>query len=160
MKTFERSVWLTLVCLAALIGYGYAQNRAPAVPDPTHVSFMLAKDMKWEGTGGQQHVNLVGDPAKPGLYIRLAKWIAGNNSQPHFHDIERYFYVTSGTWWVSSSKTYDKDTMYPMPAGTFVTHHKNTVHFDGAKGTEDGVILEIGVGPMKSTSCQKPTDCP
>ena len=63
MKTFERSVWLTLVCLAALIGYGYAQNRAPAVPDPTHVSFMLAKDMKWEGTGGQQHVNLVGDPA-------------------------------------------------------------------------------------------------
>jgi quercetin dioxygenase-like cupin family protein len=115
--------------------------------------------MTWEGTGGQRHVNLVGDPAKPGLYIRLAKWLPGNNSTPHFHDIERYFYVTSGTWWVSSSKVLDKSTMFPMRAGTFVTHHANTVHFDGAKD-EDGVILEIGVGPMKSTQCaQQPAAC-
>jgi quercetin dioxygenase-like cupin family protein len=162
MKTIERALWLTVACLAALMGYGYAQNRAPAPPDPTHVSFVLAKDMKWEGdpAGGQVHVNLVGDPAKPGLYIRLAKWRAGNYSRPHFHDIERYFYVVSGGWWVSSSKTFDPATTYPMTTGTFVTHHANTVHFDGADKKEDGVILEIGVGPMKTTSCQTPTNCP
>lgn len=161
MKNLERSLWLTVACFAALVGYGYAQVRAAAAPpDPTHVTFVLPSDMKWEGTGGQRHVNLVGDPAEPGLYIRLAKWLPGNYSRPHFHDIERYFYVVSGAWWVSSSKTYDPATTYPMTAGTFVTHHKNTVHFDGAN-KEDGVILEIGVGPMKSTSCASaPAACP
>jgi len=161
MKNLERSVWLTVAIVAALGGYGFAQSRAAApTPDPTHVSFLLSHDMKWEGTGGQRHVNLVGDPAKPGLYIRLAKWLPGNYSRPHFHDIERYFYVVSGTWWVSSSKTYDPATTFPMTTGAFVTHHKNTVHFDGAN-TEDGVILEIGEGPMKSTSCSSsPTACP
>lgn len=158
MRNFERTIWLTVACVAAFVGYNFAQNRA-APPDPTHVSFVLAQDMKWEGEGGQRHVNLIGDPAKPGLYIRLAKWLPGNYSRPHFHDIERYFYVVSGAWWVSSSKTYDPATTYPMTAGTFVTHHANTVHFDGAN-KEDGVILEIGVGPMKSTQCRTATDCP
>jgi hypothetical protein len=52
------------------MGYGYAQNRAAAAPpDPTHVSFVLPSDMKWEGNpgSGQADVNLIGDPAKPGL---------------------------------------------------------------------------------------------
>lgn len=161
MKTLERTLWLSVVCLAALGGYSYAQSAARAKPDPTHVEFVLPSDMQWEGTGGQRHVNLIGDPAKPGLYIRLAKWLPGNYSRPHFHDIERYFYVVSGTWWVSSSKTYDPATTYPMTTGTFVTHHANTVHFDGANEKEDGTILEIGVGPMKSTSCaSSPTACP
>jgi hypothetical protein len=162
MKTLERSLWLSMACLAALIGYGYAQNRASAAPpDPTHISFVLAKDMKWEGdpSSGQVHVNLIGDPAKPGLYIRLAKWLPGHYSRPHFHDIERYFYVVSGAWWVSSSNTYDPAKTYPMSAGTFVTDYANKGHFDGAN-KEDGVILEIGVGPMKTTSCQAPADCP
>jgi hypothetical protein len=159
MKNFERSIWLGVACFAGLVGYGYAQTSA-APPDPTHISFVLPKDMKWEGnpTSGQVHVDLVGDPAKPGLYIRLAKWLPGHYSRPHFHDIERYFFVTSGAWWVSSSNTYDPAKTYPMPAGTFVTDHKNTVHFDGAN-KEDGVILEIGIGPMKTTSCAEPNAC-
>lgn len=163
MKNLERVLWLTVSCLAGVFGFVYAQERLPPRPDPTHVSFMLPSDMKWEGNpgAGQEHVNLVGDPAQPGLYIRLAKWKAGNYSRPHFHDIERFFYVVSGTWWVSSSKTYDPATTYPMRAGTFVTHHKGTVHFDGANSKEDGVILEMGVGPMKSTSCAAaPGNCP
>ena len=56
MKNFERVLWLAVACFAGLIGYGFAQTRGtalPAAPDPTHVSFVLAKDMKWEGTGGQ-----------------------------------------------------------------------------------------------------------
>jgi quercetin dioxygenase-like cupin family protein len=161
MRYRERLVWFTATCVAACLGYVYAQERLPPRPDPTHVEFVLPSDMKWEGSASQEHVNLVGDPAQPGLYIRLAKWKAGNYSRPHFHDIERFFYVVSGTWWVSSSKTYDPATTYPMRAGTFVTHHKGTVHFDGANSKEDGVILEMGVGPMKSTSCAAaPGNCP
>ncbi len=35
---------------------------------------------------------LLGDPAQPGLYIRLAKWLPHHFSKPHFHDKIRYFY--------------------------------------------------------------------
>src|SRR4029453_16342067 len=95
MKTLGKFLWLSTGWIVALTVWTTAQNN-PAPPDPTHVGFIVAADMKWEGTGGQRHVNLVGDPAKPGLYIRLAKWLSGDNfSRPHFHDIERYFYVTS-----------------------------------------------------------------
>jgi len=161
MKNLERLFWLVVVAVAGFVGHSYAQTGTP--PDRTHVSFILPQDMKWEGNpgSGQVHVNLVGDPAEPGLYIRLAKWLPGNYSRPHFHDIERYFFVVSGSWWVSSSTKFDPATTYPMRAGTFVTHHKNTVHFDGAN-KEDGVILEIGVGPMKSGQCSAtptPNEC-
>ena len=149
------AAWLALLCLQ-----GSAQE-SPPVPDPTHITFILPKDLKWEGNpdSGQVHVNFVGDPAKPGLYVRLAKWLRGHYSRPHYHDILRYFYVTSGTWWVSSSTTYDPSKTYPMRAGTWVEDLPNKAHFDGAKD-EPGVILEIGIGPMKSTACKTPADCP
>jgi hypothetical protein len=53
--------------------------------------------MKWVGEGGKRHVDLLGDPSKPGLYVRLAKWLPGNMSRPHHHSTIRYFYVASGT---------------------------------------------------------------
>ena len=43
--------------------------------------------------------------------------------------------MISGTWWVSSSDTYDLSKTYPMVAGSVVTDLANTeVHFGGAKG--------------------------
>ena len=165
MKHVAKYLWFSAGWIVAFTVWMSAQASTPANPprpDPTHVGFIVPNDMKWirSASGGQEHVDIIGDPAKPGLYIRLAKWLPGNYSRPHFHDIDRYFYVLSGTWWVSSQKTYDPATTYPMRAGTFVTHYKNTVHFDGANKDEPGVILEIGVGPMKSTQCREATDCP
>ena len=115
--------------------------------------------MQWEGTGGQRHLNLVEIPPSPGSTS------GSQNGCPAIRPsaFPRYralFLRRVGAWWVSSSKTYDPATTYPMTAGTFVTHHANTVHFDGAN-KEDGVILEVGVGPMKSTQCQTtPAACP
>jgi hypothetical protein len=42
--------------------------------------------------------------------------------------------------------------MYPIPAGTFVTDIKNTIHWDGAK-TETGpcILMLVGEGPMTTT---------
>ena len=37
-----------------------------------------------------------------------------------------------------------------MPAGTFVTHYGQQVHFDGAKD-EDTVLLIVGEGPATAT---------
>src|SRR6266404_3648155 len=81
------------------------------VPDPTHVPVTLPKDIKWNGTEGKsQNAVLYGDPSKPGPYTVIYKWYPGSFSKPHFHDKERWAYVMSGTWWVSTSNVYDERT--------------------------------------------------
>jgi hypothetical protein len=40
-----------------------------------------------------------------------------------------------------------------MPAGTFVTHYGQQVHFDGAKD-EDAVLLIVGLGPATATPAE------
>jgi len=123
------------------------------LPDPTHIPIVFGKDIKWEGDPkGEQTAALFGSEDKPGIYGILIRWMPGSNSKPHFHSTVRYIYVVSGTWWVSSSTTYDKTKMYPVPAGSFVTDIPNTIHWDGAK--EDGgpcILLLVGEGPMVTT---------
>jgi len=81
----------------------------------------------------------------------LIQWEPGHNSKPHFHSTDRYAYVISGSWWVSSSTHYDPTKMYPIPAGTFVTDLKNTIHWDGARAETGPVVLMlVGEGPMTS----------
>ena len=64
----------------------------------------------------------------------------------------RYIYVVSGTWWVSSSTHYDESKMYPIPAGSFVTDIKDTIHWDGAKpSTGPCILMLVGEGPMHTT---------
>jgi quercetin dioxygenase-like cupin family protein len=121
-------------------------------PDPGHVRFILRDDIPWTGAAGVSQQYLIsGDPAKPGPYVMLLKWWPNHFSRPHFHDQMRYFTVVSGTWWMSSSATYDPASTYPMPPGTVVVHQANEVHWDGAKD-EPAVIMLSGMGPVKTTS--------
>jgi len=62
--------------------------------------------------------------------------------------------VLKGTWWVGSGTKYDPNATVPMPAGTFVTHYGQQVHFDGAKD-EDAVLLIVGLGPATSTLAEE-----
>ncbi|HEX4370767.1 MAG TPA: cupin domain-containing protein [Rhizomicrobium sp.] len=125
-----------------------------SVPDPSHIVFTQPKDIKWKmGTGSDQAV-IFGDPGKPGLYGILIRWHPGQFSRPHFHNTDRYAYVISGTWWVSSSDTYDLSKTYPMPAGSVVTDLANTVHFDGAKDG-DALLELVGMGPVTTTPVKK-----
>ena len=125
-----------------------------SVPDPSHIVFTAPKDIKWKmGTGSDQAV-IFGDPDKPGLYGILIRWHPGQFSRPHFHNTDRYAYVISGTWWVSSSDTFDTSKAYPMPAGSVVTDLANTVHFDGAKDG-DAMLELVGMGPVTTTPVKK-----
>jgi quercetin dioxygenase-like cupin family protein len=122
------------------------------LPDPKHIPMIFGKDIPWKGGKGSQSARLFGDPSKPGIYGVLIRWEPGHNSTPHFHSTDRYAYVVSGSWWVSSSTHYDPTKMYPIPAGTFVTDLKNTVHWDGARAETGPVVLMlVGEGPMTST---------
>lgn len=144
----------TLACVAAAVSLSWLVVGVAAEPDPAVMSYKLPDQIQWTDNGGgvSQSV-LVGDPSKPGLYVILVKWHAGNMSRPHSHPNARYITVISGTWWVGSGKVYDPDSTYPIPAGSFVTHFPNQFHYDGAK-EGDAVLQIVGMGPATATSAE------
>jgi len=118
------------------------------------LSYKLPDQIKWvKNNNGAETAVVLGDPAKPGLYIVLNKWTPHHMSRPHFHPNDRYITVLSGTWWVGTGSKYDPDSTVPMPAGTFVTHYGKQIHYDGAKDVE--AVLEIvGEGPATATPAE------
>jgi hypothetical protein len=104
---------------------------------------------------GAANAVLSGDPKIPGQpYVVRNRFSPGTFSPPHFHPETRYILVLKGTWWVGSGPGADKSKTTPVPAGSFVVHHPNQIHWDGAKDEE--VIVQImGIGPsatIRSTS--------
>lgn len=143
----------TLVALASLLPL-MAWAQSTPVPDPSHIVFTAPKDIKWKIGRGSDQAVIFGDPGKSGLYGILIRWHPNSFSRPHFHNTDRYAYVVSGTWWVSSSDTFDPDKTYPMPAGSVVTDLAGKVHFDGAKNAP--ALLElVGMGPVTTTPVKK-----
>src|SRR4051812_8340781 len=96
---------------------------------------------------GAAQAVLSGDPAVPGKpYVVRNRFSPGTFSAPHYHPETRYIMVVKGTWWVGSGTDWDKTKTTPVPAGGFVVHHPNKIHWDGAKDEE--VIVQImGIGP-------------
>jgi len=139
----------------ALVAAAFMSANAHAVElDPKAVVYTLPENIKWvvnERAGNAQAV-IAGDPSKPGLYVVLTKWLAGNHfSRPHFHPNDRFITVVKGTWWVGSGPNFDPaNSTVPLAAGSVVTHYGKQVHYDGAKD-EDAVLLIVGDGPATST---------
>jgi quercetin dioxygenase-like cupin family protein len=121
--------------------------------DPSAIKMTLPKDIPWVDNGKSATAILAGDPNKPGLYVELTKWHAGNMSRPHFHPNDRYIYVIQGTWWVGTGTKYDPDHTVPMPTGSYVVHPAKGVHYDGAKDA-DCIIEIVGMGPATSTPAE------
>ncbi len=124
-----------------------------AGPDPAVLSYKLPVDLKWNESPmypGLRNAVLYGDPGKPGPYAVRNKFSPNSFSRPHFHPHDRYILVLSGTWWVGTGERFDPDSTTPMPAGSFVVHYANKVHYDGAKD-EGCELLIYGDGPGTST---------
>lgn len=139
------------VTMFMFVGSAVAQNL-----NPKAITVQLPKDIKWvrnEAAGSETAV-LVGDPAKPGLYVVLQKWLPNHNSRPHFHPNDRFITVISGTWWVNTGPKYDPAGFKPVPAGSFVTHYGKEIHYDGAKDGEC-VLQIVGMGPATNTPAEQ-----
>jgi hypothetical protein len=141
-----------VMVVLALQGVGFARGGAEL--NPKAITIQLPAEIKWNKGRGSESAVLVGDPSKPGLYVVLQKWLAHNNSRPHFHPNDRYITVISGTWWVATGPKYDFDSAKPVPAGSFVTHVGKEIHYDGAKD-EDCVLQIVGMGPATSTNAEE-----
>ena len=144
------------VALAALVLSGPRSIVTAADLDPRAISIQLPNQIKWvkNANGGAEQAVLVGDPAKPGLYVVLQKWLPHNNSRPHSHPNDRYITVLKGTWWVNTGANYDPDGMKPVPAGSYVVHYGKEMHYDGAKD-EECILQIVGIGPANNPAPQR-----
>ena len=140
------------VVLPMFLGFGSV--KAATDLDPKAITVQIPSEINWRKGNGSESAVLVGDPNKPGLYVVLQKWLAHNNSRPHFHPNDRFITVISGTWWVNTGPKYDLDGMKPVPAGSFVTHFGKEIHYDGAKD-EDCILQIVGMGPATSTPAEE-----
>ena len=142
--------FLLLIVLIVPGGHG-----APDV-DRSAVDWKTPAEIKWvrNAAGTNESAVLFGDPSKPGPYVVRLKWLPGNMSRPHFHPNDRFFVVISGTWWMGTGETFDPESTVPAPAGTYVVHYANKVHYDGAKA-EETIIQVWGMGPATSTPAEK-----
>ena len=149
---------IALGMIPHLLALGLAAASAQAVElNPAAVAYQLPEQIKWAdplGVSGAKTSVLVGDPAKPGMYAVLVKWLPGNFSRPHFHPNDRFITVIKGTWWVGTGNKFDTGATVPMPPGTFVTHYGKQVHWDGAKD-EEAILLIVGEGPATTTRVEE-----
>ncbi len=146
----RRSRTLSVVLMAIAITVRAA---VAAEPDPAVLSYKLPADLKWNESAaypGLRNAVLYGDPSKPGPYAVRNRFSPNSFSRPHFHPHDRFIVVVSGTWWVGTGDKFDPESTKPMPAGSFVVHYANKVHYDGAKNEECEVII-WGDGPGTST---------
>src|SRR3981081_916594 len=93
-----------LMMLAPLIAIGSTMAADAVGVHPAAVAYQLPDQIKWNppSAGGSQNAVMVGDPAKPGLYVVLNKWLKGNHfSRPHFHPNDRFITVVGGTRWMA-----------------------------------------------------------
>jgi len=146
--------------VAIVVAFSFAASSLAADTDfskldPKAIAIKIPKDIQWKGAGanGAEQIVLAGDPTKPGLYVLMIRWYAHHNSRPHYHPNDRFITVLSGTWWVNTGRKYDPDGMKPIPAGSFVTHYANEVHYDGAKD-EDAILEIVGMGPATATPAE------
>jgi hypothetical protein len=121
--------------------------------DPKAVVYTLPENIKWvenERAGNAQAV-IAGDPSKPGLYVVLTKWLAGNISAARISiRTTASSPCIKGTWWVGSGPNFDTQATVPLRPARVVTHYGKQVHYDGAKD-EDAVLTIVGEGPATST---------
>jgi hypothetical protein len=147
-STTERRLWSVALLLLGLVLLRPARaGQSPADLDPAAIAYKLPNQIEWHDTPiGAKVAVLRGNPGKPGPYIVLVKWTPQHMSRPHFHSIDHFVTVISGTWWVGTGSKFDPDNTVPMPAGSFVTHFANQLHYDGAKDQEC-VLQIVGEGP-------------
>jgi len=160
-----KKIVIAVLGLAASAGIGYAAG-VGNVPNISTLNakafkYVLPDNIPWrpaEGLAGTDSHVLAGDPAKPGFYIVLNRFHAGNFSRPHYHANDRYVMVLSGTWWADTGAKYDPDNKtVPIKPGTFVVHTGREVHYDGARaGNEDAIVMIFGEGPGSRHECEGP----
>jgi quercetin dioxygenase-like cupin family protein len=152
----RRVVLLLLIVFVAVSSTGRAQ--APAAP--AHAG-MLPAEIKWGPAPpslppGAQAAVLAGDPGKEGLFVIRVKFPAGYKVPPHWHPVDEYVTVLSGTLQFGMGDKVDAASMRSLTAGSFITAEKEMRHYAQAKGPT--VIQISAMGPFAITYVNQADD--
>jgi hypothetical protein len=152
-----KPVTLIVTAVALTVAASGLSAAGAAELNPKALAMKLPDQIPWKrnAAGTNETAVLAGDPEKPGLYVELLKWLPGNMSRPHWHPNDRYIMVLKGTWWVSTSSTFNPNETVAIPEGSYVTHFGKEIHYDGAKDGEV-VLLIAGEGPETATPASTP----
>ena len=117
--------------------------------DRTIADFRTPAEIRWvrNPAGTNEQAILFGDPSKPGPYVARIKWLPGNMSRPHFHPNDRFFAVISGTWWMGTGEKFDPASTVPVPAGSYVIHYANKIHYNRRREGRGSGDPGLGHGP-------------
>ena len=141
-----------VIILGGLAAAALATN---ATAQPVDGSFkVIAPDqIVWrsvKGGLGVQAALVAGDPTKAGVYVIRVKFPPYVMDRPHFHSKDRYVTVLSGRWSVGTGKDFDPARAMQLPAGSYMFHPANGVHWDGSNHAEEVIVQVIGNGPVES----------
>jgi quercetin dioxygenase-like cupin family protein len=148
MSTIRSRLCGALALAAVVLGAAVlVPARARAEIDPASITLIPFDKLTFTGKPGAPQTAIVfGDPTKPGMYGVVIKWPPHTNSRPHSHPNDRYITVLSGTWWIDTGPKFRPEAMVPMKPGSFIIHHANEIHYDGAKD-DPAMIYIVGMGP-------------
>jgi quercetin dioxygenase-like cupin family protein len=105
-------------------------------------------------TGPLEFATVVGDRAKPGLYIQLVRWPPHAVFKAHSHRDHRYAAVLRGTFYHGFGEKFDESKLEPRPAGSFFTEPKGVRHF-GITKDEGTILYFVGIGPSSTDNIEK-----
>lgn len=137
--------------LHSLLPLALALAAAGSGPDFARVTPGEVRWVDQPGGHGAQAAVVYGDPGKPGLYVMRVRFPPHWMDSPHFHDRDRYVTVLEGVWYAGTGPVFDPTKATPLPAGSFMFHPANGVHWDGSAGDRPAVVQIIGQGPVKTT---------
>jgi quercetin dioxygenase-like cupin family protein len=137
---------------ALLLLLSSCSGSEPAAPRPAGgtVSAVQKEQIGWQqapglNTGLQTAIEW-GDPV-PGPYQALIRFPAGLVVQPHYHKVDEFATVASGSVTFGQGETIDESKGVEVAAGGYVTIPANTAHW--AKCTKDATIVRFAPGPRE-----------
>lgn len=152
-----RGAYVGAMMTCALIGALLGSSAPPSLAEGNQESIVRFPDeVVYHGLpGAPQHVTLIGDPSKPGLYVDRIKFAAGTKVMPHWHpDEARTVLVMSGTFYFAVGETFDESKLKAYPAGTLYSEPPGTPHYAWAK--DGDVVLQVtAIGPTGNTPVQR-----
>ena len=153
---FRRALLLLLPALLATPSFAQQFPIMPGGELP--VAAIELDKMPWTKIPGisaaQDFATIVGDRAKPGLYIQLVRWPPHAVLKAHSHPDDRYVVVLQGTFYHGNADKFDERKLEVHPAGSFFTEPKGVRHF-GMTKDEGTVLYFVGTGPSTTDNLEK-----
>ena len=123
-----------------------------AVCAPQGVTAVPKEKIEWKAAPGFSNGILTsviwGDPEK-GAYQALLKISAGVLAAPHFHKVDEFATIVSGSMLIGQGETVEESKGVEVAAGGYITIPAGTAHW--AKAVKDSVIVRFAPGPRENT---------